>query len=472
MAQIMPLAEPALIFLSKSQPAHYSSSSSSSLCPLDSRYYNNSHNKHSLCRDAMRRRLLRSNLLLAFATVAFFAFLSLHLSRNAAEFHFSASAAANLHSRKSDHHYNLAIREDAADLLSHHHVRRVSYVPDSNAATVSILLADWEVLVIINSVIRSGSGDDYVCVFQNNATSPARFSGEFPSTNRTAFKCTMPSSVRRLRPFFMPVLTEKDESPPSPPFQMPELHRWSFLVYESFSTEKDVVLFVKGVNNRQGINRSSNDFRCVFHNEDATVAIKTAVTSSAQEVFRCRHPKLTALTGLTNQPISVSLEISNENLVVPSVTQYSPRRSVTNQEPKSLLCACAMVYNAGKFLKEWVMYHSKIGVDKFILYDNDSNDNLRTVVDELNGDGYDVTTLFWVWPKTQEAGFSHGAVYAKDSCTWMMYVDVDEFVFSPSWTSSSRPSHNMLKSLLPRTPQTSQPPSSASDRLIGQVSIR
>ena len=408
---------------------------------------------------AMRRRLS------TFAALfLIFVFLSLQLSSH----DFRYPSISNLTTRPNNpSKLNYAIAEET------HRLRHVSSIISS----VSVLLADWEVLVIIddyhltfdlNNPLRTNSVDDYVCLFQNNATSPAKLSGRLSLTNRIAFKCIMPNSVRRLRPFFQPILLTNPPLEKEKPIlvQTTELYRWTFLVYESFSTENDVVLFVKGVNNRQGINRSPNEFRCVFYEESNIIAVKTAVTSSTQEAFRCPHPNITAFTD--GERRRVSLEIINENLVVPSVAYYVPRRKLAGQQ-KSLLCACTMVYNAGKFLKEWVTYHSNIGVDKFIIYDNDSNDNLKSVVEELNGKGYNITTMFWVWPKTQEAGYSHSAVYGKDSCTWMMYVDVDEFVFSPSWSASSKPSKDMLKSLLPRVPSSS---SSSHHRLIGQVSIR
>ncbi|TKY75331.1 Domain of DUF23 [Spatholobus suberectus] len=123
-----------------------------------------------------------------------------------------------------------------------------------------------------------------------------------------------------------------------------------------------------------------------------------------------------------------------------------------------------MVYNVAKFLREWVMYHSKVGVENFILYDNASDDDLSSVIEELRAEGYNISTLFWIWPKTQEAGFSHSVVYSKSKgmCGWIMYVDVDEFVFSPSWRRERVPS---LKSLLPLQRGTAR-------SRIGQVSMR
>ena len=50
-------------------------------------------------------------------------------------------------------------------------------------------------------------------------------------------------------------------------------------------------------------------------------------------------------------------------------------------------CACAMIFDVVKFLREWVVYHSKIGVEKFVLYDNDSDDDLMKVIKGLNQEG-------------------------------------------------------------------------------------
>ncbi|KAM7253216.1 hypothetical protein ACFE04_025834 [Oxalis oulophora] len=286
-------------------------------------------------------------------------------------------------------------------------IRHVSSIStpllNSNPSTdsVSILLPAWEVLVVVNpdSTKSYSEHGNYTCLYPNRDTSFARFAGVLPSSNQTIFKCNLPSHLRRQQPFPSPILTNSPmETPPS-----------------------------------------------------------------VQEVFRCQHPDLTDVIDVG--PIKVSLEITQENRVVPSVAYYNPmdqRRIATDpRQQKSLVCACTMVYNVGKFIREWVLYHSKIGVEKFILYDNDSEDDLASEVHALIQDGYDIEIVRWIWPKTQEAGFSHSAVYAKASCTWMMYLDVDEFLFSPSWLNSSEPSVDMIESMLP----------SKSEPNVGQISI-
>ncbi|XP_021285039.1 glycosyltransferase family 92 protein Os08g0121900 [Herrania umbratica] len=414
------------------------------------------------------RRKAPTTLLLVFLCVLLSAFYSLHLSRDAIShsltelrFH-PKNLTASLMDPGS---YNHVIREEIKELT--HRTRRVSSI-QGPVDSASVLLPNWEVLVLVSpsTPLTSPSGDSLYCLFPNGEASPANFSGVLPFSNATAFKCILPKGNRRRQPFHQPVLTTSPEKESAVITPAPVMPRWGFLVYESFSTETDVILFVKGVNNRQGINRPPEEFSCVFGNDENS-AVKTPVTSSMQEVFRCQHPNLTAVNIpiSTAERIKVSLEINRQKVVIPSVAYYSPssRRTPANPKPKSLLCATTMVYNVAKFLREWVMYHSKIGVDKFFLYDNESDDDLKRVIKELNEEDYNIERIFWVWPKTQEAGFSHSTVYGKDSCTWMMYVDVDEFIFSPSWLkNSSQPSKAMLPSLL----------RSSTNRPIGQVSIK
>ncbi|XP_010266183.1 PREDICTED: glycosyltransferase family 92 protein At1g27200-like [Nelumbo nucifera] len=423
------------------------------------------------------RRKIRTTLLSNFVFVVLFTSFSFYLSRRV--FFYSEEARPSLDAvrkRFNNVYMNLAIVEDKRNRN-----RRVyslnEFSPDA------ILMPDWEVLLVLSPLVNhlsSDTRDDYFCLFQNNAKTPAKPAGLLPFHHLKTFKCILPNSVRRLRPFYQPILTRSLKYWPGNDSESPELLRWNLITYESLSTEDDVILFVKGVNQRQGRNRSPSELRCVFGN-DVTNGVRTEVTSSFQEVFRCRRPyegPLIRLFPRSEEKIKVTLEVGEEKGVVPSVAYYQSTPQMLIGEEKSLLCACTMVYNVAKFLKEWVIYHSKLGVEKFILYDNGSDDGLEDVVEELVQEQYNVKTLFWPWSKTQEAGFSHCAVYAKDSCTWMMYVDVDEFVYSPSWLSSPYPSNQMLKSLLPST--SSSPWSSSevwidqleSDRRVGEIMIK
>ncbi|KAL2895178.1 hypothetical protein RDABS01_011087 [Bienertia sinuspersici] len=344
-----------------------------------------------------------------------------------------------------------------------------SLPPPKILSTISILIPDWEVLVIIppekSTQIILPLGNNYVCLFPNNVISSARLLGKLPFNGGYAFKCEFPMRNRRRLPFFQPILVFKEEQENLyfHQFLNAPLHllRWNFIVYDSFTTKNDIVLFVKGVNNRQGVNRPPSDFRCVFGDEPLT-AVRTNITSSVQEVFRCPRPEITG-----SHPISVTVEIleNDRTVMMPTLARYVPdnRRTIIQSEGKSLMCACTMVHNVGKFLREWVMFHSKIGVEKFVLYDNDSDDDLVAQVESLRKEGFDVRTIYWVWPKAQEAGFSHCALYSTQICDWAAFFDVDEFVFSPTWLESAQPNIDMLRSLLPADPDVER---------VGQISIQ
>ncbi|XP_026403245.1 glycosyltransferase family 92 protein RCOM_0530710-like [Papaver somniferum] len=438
-------------------------------------------------------RKVRETFLFVFTSVFIFFTFSLYLSRNTTTIvniiplkqilttHSSSNSAINVNRYLTA---NSAIQEDQHE---QHVIRQVITSPPPSSLYPfikpdSILFPDWEILNVINDngnenhhLLLSDSGNKFLCLFDKSLTSPEIYAGILPFSNQSMFKCIFPNRLRRFLPYFSPILIDnsspetvlESQSMLSESSNKEIMLRWKFLVYESLSTDTDVILFVKGVNNRQGINRSPSEFRCIFSNNNNNFVI-TEVISSYQEVFRCIKPEINATLFRDNDQIKVSLGIRGGERVVPSVAYYTlPAPSLTGDNKKFLLCACTMVHNVAKFLREWVYYHSKIGVDKFILYDNGSDDNLDEVISKLREENYQVEKILWPWPKTQEAGFSHSATYANATCTWMMYVDVDEFIFSPSWLHPSSSSPMSIRSLLPSSSSHHN-----NQRRVGQISIK
>ena len=319
------------------------------------------------------------------------------------------------------------------------------------------LFPDWEALVLLSlRGSRPSPSDRPLCLFQDGSTSPVNFSGELPLSRRAAFRCSIQDNIQRLRRILAPkvVLSKEGVSPFATGV---EVLSWKYLVYESLSTADDVIVLAKGVNRRSGtFDRGTSSLRCVFVVPGAAI-VHTPATSSSQEVFRCRHPSaaqlqpLLAASANVNEGIRISLEIHGQPEYVPSLPEYQPPTIPEEKQrnEKFTLCACTMAFNVAKFLPEWVMYHHRIGVEKFILYDNGSEDKLGEVMDALGEQGYNVSSVPWLLPKTQEASFSHCAVAHRDRCRWMMYLDVDEFAFSPSWSKAASPSFSMLQSIWP-----------------------
>ncbi|CAL1410693.1 unnamed protein product [Linum trigynum] len=73
-------------------------------------------------------------------------------------------------------------------------------------------------------------------------------------------------------------------------------------------------------------------------------------------------------------------------------------------EEKYELCACTMLWNQASVLKEWVMYHSWLGVERWFIYDNNSDDGIQDVADELNTRNHNVSRHVWRGSKRRRQG--------------------------------------------------------------------
>ncbi len=90
------------------------------------------------------------------------------------------------------------------------------------------------------------------------------------------------------------------------------------------------------------------------------------------------------------------------------------------------LAVCIMCKDDAMYLLENMEYHSLIGVDHFIVYDNKSQISLKEVLSEKNN----VTVNNW---NDEDKGslvrcFNHCVRNYKDDFEWIAFTDVDEFI--------------------------------------------
>ncbi|KAI4982191.1 hypothetical protein ZWY2020_022683 [Hordeum vulgare] len=339
---------------------------------------------------------------------------------------------------------------------------RAGTATPAGAGTEAVLLPGWEVIVLLRRPDATGApGDENVqsnatCVFRGGASSPARALGPLPSSGRHVYTCIMPEQARTRRHdaplvlFSASTVINADDGASG---RSPEMLKWSNrVVYESVVIDGgDVLVFAKGINRRKKVKRPAADIRCVYYRGDASnVVASLPATTSAQQVFRCPPPPATTPV---DRELRVTLAVVGEE-PIPSLATYDPPRRpesspATGPTPsgKRLICACTMVRDVAKFMREWVVYHAAVGVDRFYVYDNGSEDDLADQVPHLTSDGFEVFTMTWPWPKTLEAALSHAAAVHRDSCEWMVFIDVDEFIFSPHWAHSENPMKSMLHSV-------------------------
>lgn len=93
---------------------------------------------------------------------------------------------------------------------------------------------------------------------------------------------------------------------------------------------------------------------------------------------------------------------------------------------------CALVAiakNENKYIEEWVRYHSKIGFNRILIYDNDSSDGMTDKIDALS---LILPVERINWPSIdrvspQRSAYNH-AVKNNSDYVWMLFIDIDEFL--------------------------------------------
>jgi hypothetical protein len=87
--------------------------------------------------------------------------------------------------------------------------------------------------------------------------------------------------------------------------------------------------------------------------------------------------------------------------------------------------------NHASYLQEWVEFHKLVGIERFYLYDNGSNDNHEEVLAPYVEEG---TVVAHTWPGVHQryAALDHCVKTYRDEARWIAFFDVDEFLFSPS----------------------------------------
>ncbi|KAF8390585.1 hypothetical protein HHK36_025112 [Tetracentron sinense] len=211
-------------------------------------------------------------------------------------------------------------------------------------------------------------------------------------------------------------------------------HRWDALAYEALvDRDNTTILFVKGLNLRPERISDASRFECVYgwDFKRPKFLLRADVVTVAQEIARCKTPLSVLNSPQKLNAIKVSIRVKGRG-ILHSVARPQFRPESDTPVPKRYeMCVCTMVRNQAKFLREWVMYHARIGVQRWFIYDNDSDDAIDPVIESLDEENFNITRHIWPWIKTQEAGFAHCALRARGSCEWVGFIDVDEFLHLP-----------------------------------------
>jgi Glycosyltransferase family 92 len=105
--------------------------------------------------------------------------------------------------------------------------------------------------------------------------------------------------------------------------------------------------------------------------------------------------------------------------------------AMNREAGKPYLAVCAIYRWEGAYLREWVAFHRLVGVERFFLYDNGSQDDhleaLRPFIEDSS-----VVLHPWDVHPGQGPAYDHCLENHGAEARWLAFIDCDEFLFSPT----------------------------------------
>lgn len=117
------------------------------------------------------------------------------------------------------------------------------------------------------------------------------------------------------------------------------------------------------------------------------------------------------------------------------ILRYGPLKALklkkrmkdSTQPPQHYVALCAIAKNEGPYFKEWIEWHRKMGVEKFYIYDNESTDNTRSILEPYMASGL-VDYQYWPGKKQQLSVYDDCIERHRLDTRWLGIIDLDEFV--------------------------------------------
>lgn len=95
--------------------------------------------------------------------------------------------------------------------------------------------------------------------------------------------------------------------------------------------------------------------------------------------------------------------------------------------PKHYLAVCAIAKNEGPYFREWIEWHLSQGVEKFYIYDNESTDETRDVLEPYIQSGV-VEYTYFPGRKRQLPAYDDCFERHRLDARWIAVIDLDEYL--------------------------------------------
>ena len=118
---------------------------------------------------------------------------------------------------------------------------------------------------------------------------------------------------------------------------------------------------------------------------------------------------------------------SRPNIASGSIVRAPRFFSAAQINDRGFLAVCSILKDEAINILEWIAYHRAVGVDKFYLYDNNSTDNVRSLLRNLISQGI-VDLIPWPINPGQTQAYDDFADRHRHNWTWAAFIDLDEFI--------------------------------------------
>ncbi len=109
---------------------------------------------------------------------------------------------------------------------------------------------------------------------------------------------------------------------------------------------------------------------------------------------------------------------------------YKIRLNLSNPvicEKKYRVSICAIFKNEAPYLKEWLEFNHLVGIDHFYMYNNNSEDDFRSVLEPYIKKGW-VTLVEWPYNQKQMESYINCIKNFSIETKWLGFIDIDEFI--------------------------------------------
>lgn len=98
-----------------------------------------------------------------------------------------------------------------------------------------------------------------------------------------------------------------------------------------------------------------------------------------------------------------------------------------NSSYENNIAIAAIMKNEGLYIKEWINYHILLGITKFYLYDNESSDDVKKILEPYIQKGM-VEYTYWPGRAKQLDAYIDALHKGRGKSKYILFIDLDEFL--------------------------------------------